>query len=119
MNLVKGFKTELEKSLSLLGEDEWAVTRARDEFVHAQKPHEAFLAIMGILDLAKEQDDSYAFESCCWLVLQLAGKSQTTERPEGLEKKLKELMQYSDQFGDNLKNEVKKIAAWFRITNII
>ncbi|MFZ1399554.1 MAG: hypothetical protein WAS33_21785, partial [Candidatus Promineifilaceae bacterium] len=101
------------------GEDEWAITRASDEFVDGLKPHEAFSAITGILDLAKEQDDSYAFASCCWLVLQLAGKAQTTEHPEGLEAKLKELLQYSEQFGDNSQSEVKKIAAWFRITNII
>ena len=118
MSSVNQFRSELEKSLAMLGEDEWAVARARDDFAESLESTEAFLAIMDILNLAKEQEDSYALDTCCTLALQLAGKAQTTECPKGLEEKLKELIEYSNKFGEYSINEVKKVASWFRLSNI-
>ena len=112
----ENFKIVLEEALSNLQKDEWAVSNARDNFVNDLEPHEAFSEIMGIINLAKEQTDSYAFDSCCWLILQLAGKAKTTESPEGLEKELINLLETSKQFGDTSVKEVHKVATLFRHT---
>ena len=119
MNVVETFKCEFENSMSNLSEDEWAVTKVRDNFVNSLNSQEAFSVIIEILDLATLQTDQYAFDSYCWLIDQLAEKSNTTEQPDGLNEKLINLKLYAQKFGNQSIEEVVKIVSWYRITNII
>jgi len=109
------FKLEIERCLPLLSEDEWALANARDDLIEKLEPYEAFAAISDILVLANEQKDEYAFSSCCWLALQMAGKANTTEIPEKLPEVLDRLSEHEKGFGDSRLNEVEKVRKWFRL----
>jgi hypothetical protein len=109
------FEKEIERCLAILGEDEWALVKARDKLVATLEPHEAFSSITDILALATRQRDEYAFQSCCWLALQLAGKANTTEIPASMPDLLIQLSNYANQYGELGNNEVKKVASWFRM----
>jgi len=109
------FKLEIERCLPLLAEDEWALASASDDLISELEPYEAFAAISDILFLASEQQDGYAFSSCCWLALQMAGKANTTEIPERLLEVLATLSAHAKGFGDSGVAEVEKVREWFRL----
>lgn len=115
MSVATKFKEEIERCLEILDEDEWALTNARDNAVKDLEPHEAFSSIKGVLDLALVQEDDYAFSTCCWLALQLIGKAQTTEIPEGVTEVLNQLYVYSSRFGPQGNEVVNEIASKFRL----
>jgi len=115
MNPSEIFKLEIERCLPLLSEDEWALSNARDDLVEKLEPYEAFAAISGILALANEQQDEYAFSSCCWLALQMAGKANTTEIPEKLPEVLDKLSEHAKGFGDLGLDEIERVRKWFRL----
>lgn len=118
MFVIKKARVTLEQALDEMCRDEWAVSDWRDDFIEGLDSPEAFDSIMPALELALEQSDSYAFDSCCGLALQFAGIAQTTQQPEGLIAILQQLKSHKFKLTqDNRK--VNEIAAWFRVTNAI
>ncbi|HDN9014471.1 TPA: hypothetical protein P2I01_001300 [Aeromonas salmonicida] len=116
MEVAENFRTELALALDLLAEDEWAITKARERTIDKiEQPHIAFESIVPVLNLAIEQQDEYAFMSCCWLALQLAQKANTTEFPINLSEILKSLTLFSARFSPAALNEVNAVEKWFRI----
>jgi len=116
MEVAENFRTELALALGLLAEDEWALAKARERTIdNIEQPYIAFESIVPVLNLATEQQDEYAFMSCCWLVLQLANKANTTEIPNELTETLKSLALFSSRFSPAALNEVKEVAKWFRL----
>jgi hypothetical protein len=85
MKIADELRWSLKLGLTELATNEWAVTEARQHVVSNVTPSAAFENIVDVLSLAGEQTDSYAFASCCWLVLDLAKLSDTTELPRNLE----------------------------------
>ncbi len=115
MNPIIEFKRIIDTCLPRLGEDEWAIAKGRESIVATLEPYEAFDSIPFAIDLALEQTDSYAFLSCCWFILDLANRSNTTELPDELPAKLKLLMRKANDLGDIHILEVKKIALFYRL----
>lgn len=108
----------LAKALEDLSHNEWAVADWRDNAVVNVDCEDAFKSILPVLELALEQTDEYAFDSCCILALQFAGIAQTTEHPTGLIDMLKLLSAYEQRLTQS-NRKVKELARWFRVLNAI
>jgi hypothetical protein len=116
MEVADNFRTEMALALELLAEDEWALVKAREKTIEKiEQPYIAFESIVPVLNLAIEQQDEYAFLSCCWLTLQLAKKANTTEIPNKLPETLKSLALSSARFSPAALKEVIAIEKWFRL----
>jgi hypothetical protein len=113
MSLVEAFANQLPESLLKLSEDEWSVTRLRDQVVEEATPQIAFESIVEILLLASKQADPYAFASCCWLANDLAGLSDTTEEPNGIREALAEALSNSIKL--NASYELSALLRWYRL----
>ncbi|MEO9274307.1 hypothetical protein ABFY09_05565 [Marinomonas sp. 5E14-1] len=115
---VDELRITLAKALDDLSLDEWAAAQWRDDVVEKIDSLDAFDSILPVLELASEQTDSYSFESCCSLALQLAVVAQTTEHPKNLVSILKSLREHELQLALN-DSKVKELAKWFRVSNAI
>mgnify|MGYP003502168972 FL=1 len=112
MSVARKFGKELEKALDALASDEWAVAEARELAAQSLTPSEAFESVAPVLSLACEQSDSYAFSACCWLAMDLATLSSTTERPFGLEKVINEAESVAQRLG--CERELAPLRKWYR-----
>ena len=113
MSLVEAFATQLPESLLRLSEDEWSVSKLRNQVVNEATPQSAFESIVEILLLASKQADPYAFASCCWLANALAGLSETTEEPRGIREALAEALSASIKL--NASSELSTLWRWYRL----
>jgi hypothetical protein len=113
MTIADEFRRSLGVGLAELATKEWAVTEAREQVVRDVAPSEAFENIVGVLSLAGEQTDPYAFSSCCWLVLDLAKLSDTTELPRSLEEVVTSIAPVASNL--QVEAELQKVANWYRV----
>lgn len=113
MAIVEDFRKALEIGLAELSTNEWAVAEARERMLIDVPSTQAFNSIAGVLNLAGEQTDAYAFASCCWLVMSLAELSDTTELPSHLEDVLTSLIPLAKKL--EVQAELGKVAKWYRI----
>lgn len=113
MAIADDFRKALEIALAELSTNEWAVVEAEERTLMNVTPTEAFNSIAGVLILAGEQTDEYAFASCCWLVMSLAKLSDTTELPSNLEDVLTSLIPLAKKLG--VQAELGNVAKWYRI----
>ena len=118
MLIVDELRITLANALDDLYKDEWAVAQWQDDVVGKTDSLDAFDSIVPTLELASEQVDGYAFESCCSLALQLAGLAQTTEHPNNLVSILQSLRKHELQLALN-DSKVEELAKWFRVSNAI
>lgn len=111
--VAREFASELPGALDRMARDEWAVTALRERLAAAAAPEEAFASVLGALQVALDQEDVYAFVSCCWFALDLARRSGTTESPAGL----LELLTAARLRARELKCEVEvlNVASWYRL----
>ena len=114
MTIADEFRRSLEVGLTELATNEWAVTEAREQVVSDVTPSEAFENIVDVLSLAGKQTDPYAFASCCWLVLDLAKLSDTTEVPRNLEEVVASIAPVASNL--QVSAELQKVADWYRVT---
>ena len=117
MTHIEEFKINLSKALESLNEDEWAVVSARENAIKNVNSVMAFESIIPVLNLALEQTDEYAFESCCILALQFAAIADTTEHPLNLEITLNSLRKHQHKISSNLNSALNEIEKWFRVTS--
>ena len=115
MSMIEQFEQELQHGLDNMAANEWAVSDALDKAADSVNPLEAFDSITGVLGVALKQLDSYAFYSCCVLVLQLANKANITEQPKGFNELLGKLKEHAKQFSESEVGKVNAIAKWFRV----
>jgi hypothetical protein len=113
MTITDEFRMSLEVSLTEVATNEWAVTEAREQVIRDVAPSAAFENIVGVLSLAGEQTDAYAFASCCWLVLDLAKLSDTTELPRNLEEVVASITPVASNL--QVDAELQKVADWYRV----
>lgn len=113
MTIAAEFRRSLEVGLTELATNEWAVAEAREQIVSDVTPSTAFESIVDVLRLAGEQTDPYAFASCCWLVLDLAKLSDTTELPGNLEEVVASLAPIAINL--QVDAELRKVANWYRV----
>jgi hypothetical protein len=118
MLIVDELRITLAKALDDLYQDEWAVVQWRDDAIAKIDSIEAFDSILPTLELALEQTDGYAFESCCSLALQFASVAQTTEQPENLVSVLQPLRKHELQLAIN-SSKVKELERCFRVSKAI
>lgn len=112
MNITRTFAKELDEAMCALEENEWAVTEARERIINGSTPHEAFENVVGVLHLAAEQSDIYAFSSCCWLALSLAEVSGTTERPKFFNNAIINVINTAGKL--NAESEAEALLRWYR-----
>ena len=113
MTIADEFRRSLEVGLTELSTNEWAITEAREQVVSGVTQSEAFENIVDVLSLAGEQTDRYAFASCCWLVLDLAKLSDTTELPRNLEGVVVLIAPVASKL--QVESELQKVANWYRV----
>lgn len=113
MTIADEFPRSLEVSLSELATNEWAVTEAREQVISDVTPSAAFENIVDVLSLAGEQTDPYAFASCCWLVLDLAKLSDTTELPSNPEEVVASIAPITTNL--QVDAELQRVANWYRV----
>ena len=118
MLIVDESRITLAKALEDMLQNEWAVSDWCDNAIEDMSRVDAFGSILPVLELALDQTDDYAFDSCCGLALQFAGVAQTTEQPEGFMAILKLLNIHEQKLTQN-NRIVKELAKWFRVTNAI
>lgn len=82
---MKAFQNCLLKARDRYENDEWALMKAREENVRTMTAAEVYEVLAAAIKLTKKQDSSFCFANCCWLILTLAKKAETTKLPtEGL-----------------------------------
>ena len=118
MLIIEESRITLAKALEDMSQNEWAVSDWRDNAIENVSGADAFESILPTLELALEQTDDYAFDSCCGLALQFAGVAQTTEEPNGLLQILKLLNAHEQKLTQG-NRKVKELAQWFRVSNAI
>lgn len=114
MSVADEFDKALNQGMVRLSIDEWAITKVREQALVGLSASEAFESITGILKLAGDQIDEYAFSSCCWFAMDLAKRSDTTEPPSGVADALASLRPVAAKF--DAGEELTKIASWYRLT---
>jgi hypothetical protein len=110
MSLAEHFEAELELADLVLSQNEWAVAELRERTCAAIVPIEAFENIVPEHRIADRNPD--ALVDRCWMAMELARKSETTEIPPGLETVLDLLQSTARVQGAKCLDE---IIAWFRI----
>jgi len=118
MLIVDESRISLANALDNMCKNEWAVAEWRDNSIENMSGVDAFKSILPAMELALEQTDNYAFDSCCSLSLQFAGVAQTTEQPEGFIAVLRLLNIHEQKLTQN-NRKVKEIAQRFRVSNAI
>ena len=114
MSVSNRFELLIPECLIKLEHNEWAFTQAREALIQGLEPHEAFGGITDVMLLSLKQKEAYVFANCCWLVMQLARLSQTTEMPDDLDLALDKSYAYALELTDGLAHEVQTIANWYR-----
>jgi hypothetical protein len=104
---------EIQLALDRLHKDEWALTKVRETYSNSLSPAEAFESVVKVAELALLQTDQYAFLTCCWLVRDLAKRSDTAQAPSGLGSILTKLALTAKQF--DVSGELKPIYTWYRL----
>lgn len=115
MNIAEQFKADLEANFLELQEDEWAFTRYREEIVKDLQPYEAHQNILPLIELGARLAEQHALVECCWLVMALIHKSQTTEISGTLEASIFALARNAERH--ECKSEVEPIIKWYRLEN--
>lgn len=115
MSIAIEFREALELGLARLNEDEWAIAKAEEELLAKLNSYEAFSGITGVLQVATEQEDPFCFVSCCWFVLSLARKADTSEFPSAAMKLIPALEARAALLGEQCPNELAKVISWFRL----
>jgi len=113
LNAVSEYEDWLVNDLARSEKDEWCLTNAREEIVTRLKPDEAYAALVSALELTVKQDSPFYFANCCWFVLALARKADTTQFPSdafsiipALESKARLLCE---------QHALEGVFTWFRI----
>ncbi|MFK2903319.1 hypothetical protein ISP17_05045 [Dyella ginsengisoli] len=119
MSVVSDFEEALAHGLANLDADEWAIAKAQDAILAKLDPHEAFLGITGMLQVAAKQEYPFCFAACCWFVLSLARKADTSEFPSDAKIILPALEARAALLGEQCSNELAKVLAWFRLPSNI
>ncbi|MBR7748453.1 hypothetical protein [Undibacterium baiyunense] len=114
MSSTESFAIQVSEALKLLSADEWALTTFRERAVVGITPPVAFETIVDILKVASHQNDQYAFATCCWLAMDFARISETTQAPDGLIAALNVLLPIAKDKG--LENEISPLLSWYRLT---
>ena len=116
MSVSSRFELLIPECLIKLEHNEWAFTQAREALIQDLEPHQAFESITDVMLLSLKQKEAYVFVNCCWLVMQLARLSQTTEMPDDLDLALDKSYTYALELADGLAHEVQTVANWYRYT---
>ncbi len=119
MSVVSDFEEALTHGLASLDTNEWAIAKAQDAILAKLDPQEAFLGIAGMLRVAAKQEDPFCFATCCWFVLSLARKADTSEFPSDANIILPALEARAALLGEQCSNELAKVLAWFRLPSNI
>jgi hypothetical protein len=119
VSVASDFEEALAHGLASLDTDEWAIAKAQDAILAKLDPHEAFLGSTGMLQLAAKQEDPFCFATCCWFVLSLARKADTSEFPSDAMIILHTLESHAALLGEQCSNELAKVLAWFRLPSNI
>ena len=113
MSIAFIFEQEIERCLPTITDDTWALHEVRSDLVEQATPREAFTSVIDVLELALRQNNYYAFCSCCWLALQLAGRANSNNYPNEIKDYLEQIHTHSAQFGWRGKDEANKVKNWF------
>lgn len=113
MSAVIEFEDWLLDGLARCEKDEWALTTARQEIVRRLKPDEAYAALASALELMEKQDYPFYFANCCWFVLALARKADTTQFPSDVLSIIPALESKATLLGE--QSELEEVFTWFRI----
>lgn len=113
MSTVSEFEDWLLNGLARCEEDEWALTNAREEIVTTLRPDEAYDALAGALELTGRQDSPFRFANCCWFVLALARKADTTQLPSSAFSVVPALKSKAKLLCE--QHELERVLAWFRV----
>jgi hypothetical protein len=119
VSVVSDFEEALTHGLASLDTNEWAIAKAQDAILAKLDPQEAFLGIAGMLRVAAKQEDPFCFATCCWFVLSLARKADTSEFPSDANIILPALEARAALLGEQCSNELAKVLAWFRLPSNI
>jgi hypothetical protein len=119
VSVASDFEEALAHGLANLDTDDWAIAKAQDAILAKLAPHEAFLGITGMLRVAEKQEDPFCFATCCWFVLSLARKADTSEFPSDAKIILPALEARAALLGEQCSNELATVLAWFRLPSNI
>jgi hypothetical protein len=112
VSVTSEFAKALDVAMDTLAEDEWAVVKAKERAVKSVTSVEAFESVVPVLLLAAQQNDTYAFSTCCWLARTLAEISDTTERPAGLDEAMVEVAAVAQELG--CETDAAVVRQWYR-----
>ncbi len=104
-----------------LENNEWFFCHLSEEILNGLSPDTAFIEIEKTLELALNQNDEFLFIEVIELTLSLIRKSGTTELPNGIQTKIKELQNITNNFGETREyanNKISEIQTWYRIKSI-
>lgn len=93
--------------------DEWALTNAREEIVTTMTPEEAYDALAAAFELMEKQESPFCFANCCWFVLALARKADTTQLPPEVLPIISALKSKANLLRE--QHELEKVLTWFRV----
>lgn len=113
LSAVIEFEDWLLDGLARSETDEWALTTAREKIVRRLKPDEAYAALASALELTEKQNHPFYFANCCWFVLDLARKADTTQFPSEVLSVIPALQSKASLLGE--QSELEKVFTWFRI----
>lgn len=110
---MKEFRNFLLKARDHCENDEWALMNAREEIVRTMTPGEAYDALATAVKLTEEQDRPFCFANCCWLILALARKADTTQFPPEALPIISPLKSKANLQRE--QHELEEVFKWFRI----
>jgi len=114
LSAVSEFESWLLDGQARCEKDEWVLTSAREEIVRGLKPDEAYAALASALELTEKQDSPFYFANCCWFILALARKADTTQLPSAALSVIPGLASKASLLGE--QGELEEMCAWFRIS---
>lgn len=113
MHAISEFENWLLNGLVHCKNDEWALANAREEIVEAISPWEAYDALAESLELMERQNNPLCFANCCWFVVALARRADTTQFPPEARSVIPALKSKAKLLHEEY--ELESVLAWFRI----
>jgi hypothetical protein len=110
---INDFENRLLNARAHCENDEWALTKAREAIVTTMSPGEAYGALAGALELIEKQDSPFCFANCCWFVLDMARKADTTQFPPEALPIISALKSKANLLRE--QHELERVLMWFRI----
>ncbi|MBK5396151.1 hypothetical protein JFU47_05335 [Pseudomonas sp. TH39(2020)] len=116
MSVVSEFEDCLENELARSENDEWFLSHTREAIIARLEPDEAYAALAFALKLTAKQDSPFHFASCCWFVLALARKADTTQLPTDAFSIVPALETKAGQLCE--QHELEEVFKWFRVSRL-